>query len=152
MTVCTWNLLVFLSLITHTISQYRISQDTNIAFMKTKTVFKIKIKLREVAPRPGFGPGSCGRQPHILDRTILPGHFSAATIHGNGLIKLFLKSIAQVPDKPLITQHTQAVRLDEDACSRKLVNRHYTDEVDDYPYDYEEFMVPSEVATHAPHC
>jgi len=28
----------------------------------------------ELAPRPGFGPGSCGRQPHILDRTILPGH------------------------------------------------------------------------------
>jgi len=27
----------------------------------------------KVAPRPGFGPGSCGRQPHILDRTILPG-------------------------------------------------------------------------------
>ncbi len=26
-----------------------------------------------VAPWPGFGPGSCGRQPHILDRTILPG-------------------------------------------------------------------------------
>ncbi len=28
----------------------------------------------EMAPRPGFGPGSYGRQPHILDRTILPGH------------------------------------------------------------------------------
>ena len=42
-----------------------------------------KISLLEIvlAPRPGFGPGSghgnlvvsCGRQPHILDRTILPG-------------------------------------------------------------------------------
>ena len=27
----------------------------------------------EVAPRPGFEPGSSGRQPLILDRTILPG-------------------------------------------------------------------------------
>jgi hypothetical protein len=26
-----------------------------------------------MAPRPGFEPGSSGRQPLILDRTILPG-------------------------------------------------------------------------------
>ena len=49
-----------------------------------------------MAPRPGFGPGSghdylfvmsCGRQPHILDQTILPGlsidGLSAASIHDN---------------------------------------------------------------------
>jgi hypothetical protein len=35
---------------------------------KTRDMYRSK-----VAPRPGFGPGSCGRQPHILDRTILPG-------------------------------------------------------------------------------
>jgi len=34
-------------------------------------------KIREMAPRPGFGPGSCGRQPHILGRTILPGQTNA---------------------------------------------------------------------------
>jgi hypothetical protein len=27
----------------------------------------------EMAPRPGFEPGSSGRQPLILDLTILPG-------------------------------------------------------------------------------
>ncbi len=40
----------------------------------------LKQNNREVAPRPGFGPGSCGRQPHILDLTILPGH-KRRTIH-----------------------------------------------------------------------
>lgn len=38
-----------------------------------KSLFALRVK-EEMAPRPGFGPGSCGRQPHILDRTILPGH------------------------------------------------------------------------------
>ena len=28
-----------------------------------------------MAPWPGFEPGSCGRQPHILGRAILPGLF-----------------------------------------------------------------------------
>jgi hypothetical protein len=29
--------------------------------------------MNGLAPRPGFEPGSSGRQPLILDRTILPG-------------------------------------------------------------------------------
>jgi hypothetical protein len=31
-------------------------------------------ELEKMAPWPGFEPGSGGRQPPILDRTILPGH------------------------------------------------------------------------------
>jgi hypothetical protein len=35
-----------------------------------RNIFSLR---NEVAPRPGFEPGSSGRQPLILDRTILPG-------------------------------------------------------------------------------
>jgi len=83
------------------------TETRRLRFYTTYWVAKTDSKnvLGEVAPRPGFGPGSCGRQPHILDRTILPGQLCAATIHGNELIKLFSHSTPIYLDKPPITIH-----------------------------------------------